>query len=699
MFMSNNYLFGFVSLSCITLSLYGCGGGGGGGSPASSLPTVPSAPSPYAPVMPINSNYPQSITVNNAGVWRTSGYNGNGVKVAVLDNGWNSSAELSNTTSASAQVYAQVGDAIVNTNSGITKNIYSDHGLYMSTIIGGQTFGIAPGASLINACISNATNGSTNYESIVGALNWAVSTQNADVVNLSFQGYGIAKLNTGFGSPALVANVNAGFNALVSQNRFMAIAAGNSNEDNSVKIASIESGGAYTHVFHDALMAKQVLMVGALNRDGSIASYTGTAGSDAAVQNRMIFAVGDIDVSSTLSVLGTSSSTAVVSGMAALMKQKWSYLGGKEISQIMIDTADRSFTGYNAATYGMGKLNAVAAFSPVGMTSVNLQSVSQTSYTPSSLSFSLPAGVQASTAIKYAAFDSYGRDFMYQTAFKNQPTTMIADAVAGFVGEKTVKTATGTITSSGSSNFTQNKITDSLSLQYASQNKGQSYFNGVSYMGFSNLASVAGLDSVYSSGFNSQLDWDSTFQTGLMYGEKQAIEGVRQSSGAYVGYKYKQFSVIANVLNNPQSMSGTSLLSADNSMLMSVDARLSNTGVFVGAKLDRLSGSGSGMLKDAVINTGTAYAGIQSQLLDNLHGGILLAYKATSGNVGLTLPYGRTDDGQVLTQTANIGLNGEDHIVSASIGANVLHDVELVTQMMVSDRDSGALLGVSKQFF
>lgn len=691
-----------LALSIATALLTGCGGGGGGGTTA---PTQPDSVTP-TPVVPDTSvptaSYAQVVADVGATVWRDNGYDGSGVKVAVLDSGWTNTTELSNTGAHSNQVYSISGDALVKTAA--TETVHStaihggddhDHGLAMASIIGGQTLGVAPNTILFNGFIGNGVDGNATQSNLAGAVNWSINSVYADIINASFAPTLAVQLTHSVSNQALKDSYNAGYNALDAQNKLLLIGAGNTNADVSAEIQSLENQGFYTHLVNMVNTKNNVLIIGALD-NGVKASYSGYAGTDTDVQDRMLFVLGNAQTPNGMTA-GTSVATAVASGVASLMQQRWSHLGGAEISQIMIDTADRGFAGYSRSIHGMGKLDAVAAFTPVGTSVVGLTSVSNASVPVQSLSLTLPNGVSPTQSINYAAFDSYGRDFVYSASSRNMPTTNVADAMSGFTGSRTVeKDGTVMTVANGFANADV-KLSDSLSMQSSMTSRGQERFEGMSFMGFSNFSTTAGLDSMYTTGFSNKLSANQSFNYGLMYGERQTNEGMKQSNGVYMGYKNGGMSVSFNALNNPQSFSGASLLSADQSMLMSLDTRYQANGAFAGVRADNFNGSGSQMMQSFNMTTVSTYVGFTSQLNDVWSFGMAAAYKQTNGNMDVNLPFGRTVDGTILTQDTSIGLAGTDRMISTSLTAN-FGETKVVTQGMANDRDKGLLIGISKTF-
>lgn len=682
----------------LTHVLYGCGGGGGGAS--SSLPVIEDYPINRVAVDPTPSSgpFPQVITDIDATEWRTSGYTGAGVRVAVLDSGWDTSTELSNTRLHSNQTYNADAMGIYSTGAAETINLSSTHGRAMATLVGGQTFGVAPGVDLFNGYIGNGADGSTTNINVAAAMNWAMNTLHAEVVNLSYTPTVASKLVGSAYSTALKNAYNQGYVALNDINRLLIVAAGNDDGASvSSMITNYQNNGEYLHLVNDSSTKDNLLIVGALGSDGLRANYSNIAGDTVNVQDRMLFTLGSVRVSASTSVSGSSASTAIVSGLSALMHQKWSHLGGSQISQILIDTADRSFAGYDRSIYGMGKVNANAAFSPVGVTTTGTTSVSSASVSTQSLSLTLPSGLSNTQLISFAGFDRYGRDFWFNARVQQQSSTMIADAVNGFIGHKTVEQNGSLITQTNNGFSSETRLAPSLFLQSSHLTKGQAFISHSSFLGLNNLTSRAGLDYVYAAGIKQTLSPMSFMQFGVVRGERQSAEGIKQAEGAYWGYASKGFSVTVNALNNPQSLTGSSLLTSSDNRLMELEAKYEFSHFFVGNQWTHLSGTGSEMMKGFGLTSNTFYLGMNRGLNDVWSLGLVAIYREQYGNLQLTLPYGRTLDGDILMSDRRIELKGSEHMLSTSL-TRVSGQSNFVLQTMLSEVNHGVIFGVRHGF-
>lgn len=345
--------------------------------------------------------------------WRTAGYTGKGVTVAVLDTGM----PVQDITDRNITLSANLRYDVDTTNDQIVKNndtsIYNaNHGNDMSQIIGSSTYGGAPGVSLLNGVVANSQ-GEANDVSILKGIQWSVN-HHSDIVNLSF-GYGALRTYTGASTSNILNEIKAIKNQAVSSKIVIVHSAGNASK--SVTSLLTTASGYQDWVKSDA--KSNLLIVGATYDNKNLAYFSNYAGSDSDVQARFVVAPAKSEVTDgyqKLYSVGTSGAAANVSGALALMKQRWQSLTGVQLAQIVIDTANRSFTGYSADKFGQGIVDMEAAFSPVGKTSVPVSSVSTASVPLNSAVVSLPAGFESVSA-STAFVDSYGRDFTlrYQT--------------------------------------------------------------------------------------------------------------------------------------------------------------------------------------------------------------------------------------------------------------------------------------------
>ena len=141
---------------------------------------------------------------------------------------------------------------------------------------------------------------------------------------------------------------------------------------------------------HDSLINPRLIVVGALDKDGSVNSkaelawYSNVAGTDLAIQNRFLVAdgtfavnVGDLAINgipvspSAANGAGTSYAAPRVAGYAAIVRQKFPNLSGANTADILLATAryDTLTCHPNCSKeiYGQGEASLSRALAPVGL--------------------------------------------------------------------------------------------------------------------------------------------------------------------------------------------------------------------------------------------------------------------------------------------------------------------------------------------
>ncbi|GGL76526.1 hypothetical protein GCM10010129_20310 [Streptomyces fumigatiscleroticus] len=249
--------------------------------------------------------------------WK-AGYDGKGVKIAVLDTGIDTTHPDLKDQVVAAKNFSAAADTV---------DRYG-HGTHVASIAagtgakaGGTYKGVAPGAKLLNGKVLDDT-GYGDDSGILAGMEWAAE-QGADIVNLSLGGVDTPETDP----------LEAEVDKLSEQKGMLfAIAAGNEGEFGEQTIGSPGSAAA-------------ALTVGAVDGKDKLASFSSTGpGLDGAVKPDVTAPGVDITAASAansviaqevgekpagyVTISGTSMATPHVAGAAAILKQQhpdWAY--------------------------------------------------------------------------------------------------------------------------------------------------------------------------------------------------------------------------------------------------------------------------------------------------------------------------------------------------------------------------------------
>lgn len=157
------------------------------------------------------------------------------------------------------------------------------------------------------------------------------------------------------------------------------------------------------------------------------------------------------------------------------------------------------------------------------------------------------------------------------------------------------------------------------------------------------------------------------------------------------------FNIIVNALNNPQSLTGSSLLNSRDNRLLELEAKYMFSDFFIGNQWTYLSGTGSELMKDFGLTSNTLYLGMKQSLNDVWSLGLVALYREQYGNLQLSLPYGRNLDGDILMSDRRIELKGSEPMLSTSLTA-VSGRTNFVLQAMLGEVNHGVVLGTRFNF-
>jgi Subtilisin-like serine proteases len=237
---------------------------------------------------------------------------GNGVTVAVLDTGIDAThPELMGRI---AEAYTLSADAWA-ANPMNPSSDTQGHGTHVAGLICGKKAGVAPGATLLNGVM--LPKGRAKLSDLVFALEWAGSRPDVQIINMSagIRGY--------------LDDMHEVIADLLLVGVLPIIAVGNEGEDTT------RSPGNY----------KEVLSVGAMDRDKKVAAFSG--GADMTANNHRytvphVVAPGKGVFSSIMGDSyedwnGTSMATPIVSGVAALIVERYPTITVLELREAILE--------------------------------------------------------------------------------------------------------------------------------------------------------------------------------------------------------------------------------------------------------------------------------------------------------------------------------------------------------------------------
>jgi len=422
----------------LAFALGACGGGGGGVNstppPPTTItpaPTPSPTPTPTPPPTPtpgIDYDTPEYRASNgavssNAISAYDAGATGLGIKVGVIDSGVNPNlAEFAGRIDPASRDVAGnrgMGDqdghgTAVSATIAAAKNDSGMHGVAFDSTI------VMMRADDPGTCTDPSGDGCSFFDnSIAAGMNAAVAA-------------GVKVINMSLGGSQPSGQLLSAMQNAVNHGVILVISAGNDGTDQTKGVNSDPFALIPAQTFPG-----QVIIAGALNSSGSIASFSNRAGSGA---NWTLMALGSgvrtIDQNGQLSLWsGTSFSAPIITGAVALMAQAFPNLTAKEIVDILFSTADDLGVAGTDTTYGHGRLNIQRAFQPIGTSSLAGTQMAVTSSDLPDASGDAGGGdPQTGGSFGAIILDGYDRAFVVdlaKTMRKAQPEPQLTRALQG----------------------------------------------------------------------------------------------------------------------------------------------------------------------------------------------------------------------------------------------------------------------------
>lgn len=423
-----------ISSLSAALLLSACGGDSGGVNstptpPPASAPTpTPTPTPPPAPPPPPSTEYQNSIVAvgMKANSAYSKGINGSGVLIAVLDTGIDvNNSEFAGRLSADSKTFS-VRTCISNCdNAGavyetVTPNLQDEvgHGTAVSSIAAANADavgiqGVAPGATIL--ALKNATG--TSMSSLTATvLNYALD-KGAFVLNYS----GLVRGDFPGTCDFCTTTLRGVMDRFASTNSLYVQSVSNTPGEDTFAGTNVQA------MLGDNLKNKEYFLFGiraeiAPDQQGNPGILTDRTLAVNAHRIQVVKIGGGTELAT-----GNSFAAPAIAGAAALLKQYWPQLGGKEISQVLLDTADApGGTGNRSGFKMLNMQTAMSAQAPtlsvaqaqsISGSSVLVPSTSAPSLNSTGLIFSPAFG--SSTAMNSFAdnagssvvLDKYGRDF------------------------------------------------------------------------------------------------------------------------------------------------------------------------------------------------------------------------------------------------------------------------------------------------
>ena len=422
-------------LSQIVL-LTACVGGGGGG-PSATLPTVPGAPDPGVPTLPPTPSLPlpsaaqyqisPALLLTGYQIAHAQGHRGAGVTVAVVDSGFSPAyaEEFGARLLPGFDASLPAGGPVLSDADQML------HGTAMARIIGGSgvwsdgivsMVGVAPQALIYPVKASNDPSGWMDF--IPESL-WHLASPAAAAVR-------IVNMSLGINTEPTLAELNAERAALLplaALGKLLVVASGNEAELGFVQPSYPARLAA------DPALASHMLVAGSVTQNKAMSSYSQPAG---VTMQRYLVAPAEVNFgtqSNPFFAGGTSNAAAMVSGAAAVVWGRWTYLTADRVATILLETAEDLGAPGVDPVFGRGLVRLDQAMQPRG--ELLVQSAQGQSVRLGQTVASLPA--EALTALRAAGTpvqfrDEWDRHFTFSAAslFTAQPqatATQQRDAV------------------------------------------------------------------------------------------------------------------------------------------------------------------------------------------------------------------------------------------------------------------------------
>ena len=351
-------------------------------------------------------------------------------------------------------------------------------GLAAAALDGVGTTGVAPDAHLLIGKVAY-DNGFLSLDAVGDGIRWSVEN-GADVINLSgsvnmdatyknslveiepgvfrstdtrgtYATEGFMSMLRNLGTDSYN-SMNSMVAAFQDTDAVLVVAAGN----NAAKVAGFPAHLAVIENPDGSLMMDGRLIIAgnydiASNRTASSSNRAGTVcfdynetqntcNTDRRVSDFYLMAPGQWSASTYKDgnyrvMSGTSMAAPIISGGAAILHQMWPHMTGENLVQLMLNTGDKSFTGYDVNIHGQGIMDLDEATLPQGELGIAISGRIDGYHTNVASAGTMSiAGANIAALSSLMVVDDYDRDFYVDGNAMNVAATTTALSYTDFAG-------------------------------------------------------------------------------------------------------------------------------------------------------------------------------------------------------------------------------------------------------------------------
>lgn len=392
--------------------------------------------------------YANWLPATGANVAWSRGYTGAGSTIAILDTGIDLDHQEFDGRIVGTKCFTVMCKNGYETIQDKNSVAHGTHvtGIAAASLDGVGMTGVAPDADILVGKISHDS-GYVELDQVGNGIAWAVSN-GADVVNVSAEmnmdstyRNSVVSIGDGFYRSTYAPYQSLGYNQLLNSDNFTApVITAMSGNDTVLVVAAGNQGLAFpafpahyatiTDESGNLALDGRVIIAGSFDLGtNNIASYSNRAGTmcfdynavtnDCNNTNRIsdyyLMAPGTWVTSTNnnsdyRALSGTSMAAPAISGGVALVHQMWPYMTGENVVKLLMNTADKSFSGYDVNIHGQGLMDLDNATTPQG--AIGIPTTGRVDGATTSIDGQLSvSGMNMASLSSMMVVDEYDRNF------------------------------------------------------------------------------------------------------------------------------------------------------------------------------------------------------------------------------------------------------------------------------------------------